>query len=120
MIRSWIKEYRLIIQGKWTVRDSVHSERSEESRYVVHKHFERDVMVSSTHTSKGSPEGSFLTRWRNFDSSLFVALFDFVFTEIAFTYALRTKIKQISKCLATLFYESLANSLFDYILPLLR
>lgn len=61
-------------------------------------------------------EGSFLARWRNFDSSLFVALFDFLFTEIAFTYALRTKIKQISKCLSPpFFYESLENSLFHKI-----
>lgn len=31
----------------------------------------------------------------------FVALFDFVFTKIAFTYAPRTKIKQIRKCVSS-------------------
>lgn len=54
----------------------------------------------------------------NFDlEGLFVALFDFTFTEIAFTYALRTKIKQISKCIAS----SLSYTLILYkILTLLR
>lgn len=81
-----------------------------EVRDSPHKHLECDTLVSSTHIKVMGCGGAISrqTGPANFGSSrdgggkerrLFVALFDFAFTEIAFTYAPRTEIKQIRKCL---------------------
>lgn len=78
-----------------------------------HKHLECDTLVEHIHQSVRVQWGSAISRrpdqlrlllrwWRRWwwqERRLFVALFDSVFTEIAFTYAPCTEIKQIRKCL---------------------
>lgn len=81
---------------------------------TAHKHLECDTLVSSTHIKALGREGvcdltpaqptstppeMAAAAATGKERRLFVALFDFVFTEIAFTYAPRTEIKQIRKCL---------------------
>lgn len=77
-----------------------------------HKHSACDTLVSSAYIKarKGAARGRNLTPPRLTSAPLemaaataaagkaFVTLFDSVFTEIAFTYVSRTKIKQIRKC----------------------
>jgi len=86
--------------------------RAEEGRVgdSPHKHLECDTLVSSTHIKavgcgvrrppiSRRPTSAPLVMAATTERRLFVALFDFPFTEIAFTYAPRTEIKQIRKCL---------------------
>lgn len=90
--------YRRQVRGRGGT--GVRSEKSAEN--IAHKRatsVRRRCRVRIDQSDRRPP---FFAPWANFDFSLFVALFDFTFTEIAFTYAPWTKIKQISKCLVAL------------------
>lgn len=104
--------------GKGRLRESARELRKGEGKNSSHEHLKCDTLVSSIYIKARACRARNLTpcrstlvplematrrrrqqrrRWQ--ERRLFVALFDLVFTEIAFIYAPRTKIKQIWKCL---------------------